>query len=272
MPYGSALIDTITSSGNLAITGNVSTSGNVTVANVSTSGTISATGNITGGNLTATGRIIAATFSTPLLMTSASLGTATAGNFEYDGKVPYFTPLGTQRGIIPGMQYYALSSGYTGTNSSGSQSVFGVGVTLSDSTQYMFEAVYAISRATGTTSHNWGLAFGGTATLNTIAYIVNGEYNGTSFTTTTTVMGNIKPGWFIQTAAQTQLVGSITTSGVYFAFMVKGYVSVSSGGTFIPQYYCSAAPGGAHVTAAGSYFAIYPIGATGSNISVGTWA
>ena len=72
-----------------------------------------------------------------ILVSNTTLGTATAGTMEYDGKVPYFTPLGTQRGIIPGMQYYALSSGYTGTNSSGSQSVFGVGVTLSDSTQYI---------------------------------------------------------------------------------------------------------------------------------------
>ena len=207
-----------------------------------------------------------------LLVANTALGTATAGTLEYDGKVPYFTPLGTQRGLIPGMQYYALSSGYTGTNSSGVQPVFGVGVTLSSSTQYMFEAVYAISRATGAASHNWGLAFGGTATLNTITYMISGQYNGTSFTTTTSTLGNIKPSWFIQTASQTQLIGGIASGGVYFTFMVKGYVSVSAGGTLIPQYYCSAAPGGAHVTAAGSYFAIYPIGTANNNISIGTWA
>jgi len=34
----------------------------------------------------------------------------------------------------------------------------------------------------------------------------------------------------------------------------------------------SAAPGGAYTTAIGSYFLIYPISASGANVSVGTWA
>ena len=47
MPYGTLALDTISTSGNLAITGNVATSGNLTITgNVSTSGSLSATGNI----------------------------------------------------------------------------------------------------------------------------------------------------------------------------------------------------------------------------------
>ena len=49
-------------------------------------------------------------------------------------------------------------------------------------------------------------------------------------------------------------------------------LSVNAGGTFIPQYSLSAAPGGAYTSQPGSYFLIYPVGASGANVSVGTWA
>jgi hypothetical protein len=55
-------------------------------------------------------------------------------------------------------------------------------------------------------------------------------------------------------------------------FVVKGVVSINAGGTFIPQYTLSAAPGGAYSTAAGSYIRINPLSASGANTSVGTWA
>ena len=54
--------------------------------------------------------------------------------------------------------------------------------------------------------------------------------------------------------------------------MIRGTVSIATGGTFIPQYSLSAAPGGAYTTQLGSYFLIYPLGASGSNTSIGTWA
>jgi hypothetical protein len=55
-------------------------------------------------------------------------------------------------------------------------------------------------------------------------------------------------------------------------FILKGTVSVNAGGTFIPQYTLSAAPGGAYSTAIGSYIRIAPVSASGSNTSVGAWA
>ena len=45
-----------------------------------------------------------------------------------------------------------------------------------------------------------------------------------------------------------------------------------AGGTFIPQYTLSAAPGGAYSTAAGSYISINPLSASGAATNVGTWA
>ena len=66
--------------------------------------------------------------------------------------------------------------------------------------------------------------------------------------------------------------GAITTATYQTYLWMRGTVSVNAGGTFIPQYGFTAAPGGSYTTGAGSYFLIYPVGASGSDISVGTWA
>ena len=55
-------------------------------------------------------------------------------------------------------------------------------------------------------------------------------------------------------------------------FVVKGVVSINAGGTFIPQYTLSAAPGGAYTMQIGGYMKINPIGASGANTNVGVWA
>ncbi len=204
-------------------------------------------------------------------LTPASLlSPAQTGQIEYNGTAQFFTPITTQRGVVPAEQLYVLNSGYAGANANTAQPVFGVGVTLAGSTFYAFEAVYAFSKTTGSTSHGFSLLFGGTATINSIAYQLNGQYNGTGFNATTSSVGNLQPN-FVQTASAFSLVTGITTNS-YIMLLVKGVISVNAGGTFIPQYQLSAAPGGAYTTAAGSYFKIYPIGGSGSNVNIGTWA
>ena len=108
------------------------------------------------------------------VLNADTLGTAVAGAFDYDGKVFYATPQGTQRGVVPGAQFFRLNADLVGANATGAQSLYGVGVTLSASTVYAFEAVYALSKSAGTTSHNFGYGFGGTATLNNIGFLVVG--------------------------------------------------------------------------------------------------
>ena len=61
-------------------------------------------------------------------------------------------------------------------------------------------------------------------------------------------------------------------SSVIIAGDPSGTVSVNAGGTFIPQYSLSAAPGGAYTTAAGSYMKISPLSASGSATNIGGWA
>ena len=205
-----------------------------------------------------------------LALTSDTLiGTAAAGNIEYSSPIFTGTPIGTQRGIVPTQQYYRLDSALVGSNATGAQSIFGVGVTLSASTVYEFEMIVAVSKSAGTTSHTFGVGFGGTASVNNIGYRLNVQNpSGTSFT----VVAIADYAMFVQTASNTVITGAQTSANLFISFVIKGTVSINAGGTFIPQYTLSAAPGGAYTTAIGSYIRIAPIGASGSNTSVGAWA
>jgi hypothetical protein len=202
------------------------------------------------------------------VLNADSLGTAAAGAFDYDGKVFYVTPQGTQRGVVPGAQFFRLDSGLAGANVSTAQNTFGVGVTLSSSTVYAFEGCIALTKSAGASTHTVGLGFGGTATLNNVIHVVTGiGKNATSGSS-----DNVAVGFYVNTASNTNTNATFASANAFLALNLKGTVSVNVGGTFTPQYTLSAAPGGAYTTAAGSYFMIYPIGASGANVNVGTWA
>jgi hypothetical protein len=215
--------------------------------------------------------IAAGTTTTPavLLTSGTNLTSATAGAIEYDGKVVYGTPIGTQRGIVPTQQYYRLNATVAGADVSTAQSIFGVGVTLSASTVYEFEMVFALAKTAGTTSHTVGCGFGGTATINNIlsTFIVNPSAAGSAIPTGSTSQIAVT-----NSVSNFSLTIAITLATATVMFVVKGVVSINAGGTFIPQYTLSAAPGGAYSTAAGSYIRINPLSASGANTSVGTWA
>jgi hypothetical protein len=204
-----------------------------------------------------------------LVLTAETLTTASAGTFECDTKVPYFTPQGLQRGVVPGMQYYRLNSALAGANSTAAQSILGAGVTLSSSTVYFFECIFATSKSAGTTSHNFQLNFGGTATVNNAAFVFTRAASVTSFTDVSSYQ---QLGGYIQSVANTTLVTGSTQATIFSTYTLRGTVSINAGGTFIPQYQLSAAPGGAYTVASGAYFLIYPISTSGSNTSVGEWA
>jgi hypothetical protein len=205
-----------------------------------------------------------------LVLTSDTLSSpAAAGQIEYTSPIFAATPIGTQRGIVPTQQYYRLDSAYAGSNATGAQSLFGVGVTLSASTVYEFEMLVPISKTAGTTLHTVALGFGGTATINNIGYMVHTP-NGNSSFNSAGAIAVLEA--FISTASATVISGSFNNAGLYLIFLIKGTVSINAGGTFIPQYTLSAAPGGAYSTAAGSYIRINPLSASGAATNVGTWA
>jgi hypothetical protein len=200
-----------------------------------------------------------------IVAASTPLTSAAAGAVEYDGKVVYSTPAG--RGVSPSMMFYRLDSGLVGANVNTAQNLFGVGVTLQASTVYAFEYKFSVTKSAGTISHTLGLGFGGTATINNILYFGNGN----SVTGSGSIYATSADNAVIATASNFVVTGSGTVANRLIFYSLSGTVSVNAGGTFIPQYTLSAAPGGAYTTNAGSCFAIWPIGAAGANTSVGPW-
>jgi hypothetical protein len=71
----------------------------------------------------------------PLVFTSGTnLTTASVGAMEFDGKLPYFTPSSTQRGVVPAGQYYRLNANDTGgQNIAVQQGIFSNGTSTASS-------------------------------------------------------------------------------------------------------------------------------------------
>lgn len=206
----------------------------------------------------------------PILVTAGTnLTTAVAGSIEYDGKAAYFTPQGTQRGVVPAVQTFRLNADLAGSNATGNQKIFGKDVTVSGSTVYAFRMRFVLSKTAGTTSHtiSVGLLGSGTATVNNILtqFFENSVAGAAgSATAVTRIVGTA--------SANTVLTGGLTTASSVHSFLIEGTISINAGGTLIPTYALSAAPGGAYSTLAGSYIEIWPIGASGADVNVGTWA
>ena len=205
------------------------------------------------------------------LQSGTNLTTAAAGAIEYDGKVIYSTPAG--RGVSPSMMFYRLDSALAGSNVTTAQNIFGVGVTLQSSTVYAFEMVATFTKTAGTTSHFFYIAFdGGTATFNNFfANNLCAAMQGAPSTNTNFSLGNVYIGT-TNTAAEVSYLSGIAGATRTLPFFFSGTFSISSGGTFLPKYRMSTAPGGAYSTMIGSYICIWPIGASGANTSVGPWA
>ena len=172
-------------------------------------------------------------------------------------------------GLIPGELIYRLNTAYTGTATTSAQSLLGVGVTVSGSTVYQFEAILSLSKSATASSHNVQLSFGGTATINNISYGWYGPQS--SITSYNDLTNGTTYSGFIQTASATTVGSPGATAAIYKIFLLKGIVSINAGGTFIPQYTTSVSVG-PYTTAIGSYFKLSPLGASGSNINIGAWA
>ena len=208
-----------------------------------------------------------------VLTADTLLGTTpTIGSVEFDGKAFYATAQGTQRGIIPGAQFFRLNSDLVGANVTTAQNTFGVTVTLSTSTIYAFEQYAVLAKTVGATAHILSAGFGGSATINNILCTAAVPYAGAVLPASFSALSGNVYGSVSNSAASIGIVGTISSAASTASVFIKGTVSINGGGTFTPQYTLSAAPGGAYSTVAGSYFLIYPIGASGANISVGAWA
>jgi len=205
------------------------------------------------------------------LQAGTNLTTAVAGAVEFDGKVIYSTPAG--RGVSPSMMFYRLNSDLAGANVTTAQSIFGVGATLQANTVYAFQLTIAFTRTAGTTSHFFYVSFdGGTATFNNFyANSICSSIQAAPPTNNNSAIGTTFVG-VTNSAAEFGYLSGIGGPIRTLFFQFSGTLSIASGGTFLPRYRMSTAPGGAYSTLAGSNIAIWPIGASGANTSVGPWA
>jgi hypothetical protein len=281
---GSGGVGFVSATGNVLASQQVIATGNVTGGNLVTAGSVSATGTITGGNLvignvTATGNLngaflnsrvrpnIGTTTLAALQLTAGDvLSTPGAGAFEYDGIVFYTTPTASRRGLAPSVSFRVQATNNTISDTTSAQAVFSSpsAITLDASTAYMFEAVYYITRAAGTTSHTLSTLFALGGTLTSMTY--------TADTTSTTgnALGAVSR--IYGTGATATVVTAASTSATEnITVVLRGIIKTNAGGTLTPQIQYSAAPGGAPTVLANSYIKLVPLG-TSAVASIGSWA
>lgn len=154
---------------------------------------------------------------------------------------------------------------FTGTNVNTPQPVFNTTedvITLPATSSFRMTGIYHI-HTTGTTSHQLGILFGGTATLTSIGYSADSTNAATEVT---------GAGSRIWIAVATVInITPATATATHHTVQIDGIVRTNAGGTFIPQYQWSAAPGVAGVTLANSFIQLEYMGLN-TRAAVGPWA
>lgn len=138
------------------------------------------------------------------------------------------------------------------------------GVTVASGMTYFMDGLLWLTRSAGTTSHTTSILFAGTAVLQSIMYWAD----ATAADGANQVADAIS---FANVATAIVVKGADTSATENIALVLRGSVRVTTGGTLIPQFQYSAAPGGTPTTKSGSYFRLRPAGSA-SIVNNGTWA
>jgi hypothetical protein len=170
----------------------------------------------------------------------------------------------------PALFYTNTLTPVTGNNALGTQNILGVGVTLLSNTLYEFHGNFNLYKSVGGTSHTFSFGWGGNATLNKILTNLLAQQSQIGFVT---FHASRVVNMYTMENKDSMIISSAITNTFYtINIQIQGIVSVATGGTLIPQYTLSAAPGGAYTTSAGSTFSLRPLGTAASPFSVGTWS
>lgn len=211
----------------------------------------------------------AAAGTAPIKLNSGTLMTAAeTGAVEYDGKLKYFTPASTARALSPTSYYYRKNSDTVLASNTAAQSWLGLtsGVTLQASTIYDVAGEFRFT-TTGTTSHTEAIGFTlTTATLSAATGIVVLRNNAS------TTAANGFANYITSTASGTTVITGALTTSQTVVYRIRGNLCINAGGQVNPVVQFSAAPGGTSTVTAGAWISFTPIGTTGSNVSIGTWA
>lgn len=171
--------------------------------------------------------------------------------------------------VWPYAEHFFISNtaDYTLTNAGAAEKCFNGStngqVTLPASMSYYFEWLVALTN-TGTTSHTWGLLFGGTASLTSGMGIGTGE---TATSNALTAVSNL----YSTTLGSVLVLTAASTSATENVVMTyRGVIRINVTGTLIPQIKASAATSGTAKVLANSHFRMSPIGADTSAF-LGPW-
>jgi len=191
--------------------------------------------------------------------------TPEAGAIEYDSKVAYFSPEGSNRGVVGAEYFICLSGTNTLANSAAEQALFdsvGGGVLTLPVGTYFFESVISLSSMSGTSGN---LAFdilgAGTAVLGSVLYRADGRdgaINNAVATTGSMMNQGQSPAAIVSAATSTEL-----------QVVMNGTFRITAAGTIIPSV--TLANAAAAVVRIGSYFRCHCVGSQTVQ-TVGQWS
>lgn len=137
-------------------------------------------------------------------------------------------------------------------------------VAVAGSTSYFVEGMLYLTRSAGTTSHSTQIAFGGTATITSLAVLVFCKEGDTN------AIADCDCVW-MTSASATTVKGASTSATENTLVMIRGIIRINGSGTLIPQFQYTSAPGGAPTVKANTYFRLWPIG-DNTVATRGTWS
>lgn len=234
------------------------------------------TSGVSGATPTAWLQIAAGTSTkAPIVLGSGTnLSTAAAGAIEYNGTTVLATPIGTERGIVTSPQYYVNNATRTGPAAATTfVNILPVNPSLTASTRYSFEIYFAITKTSANACTGAiGFAITGTAPAAMSYSIVS-----TTGATQPTVAAASYMSNYITTGFATAVVAtaaSAAAANTYHTVKITGTIDTGAGAitSFAPQFQYSTGAPTASTFQVGAYMYIYPLSASASATSVGTWA
>jgi len=201
------------------------------------------------------------------LVSTALVGSGSAGAEEYDGKVFYQTSVASSRQVTQTMQFVTVQgSDVSLSNSSTSaQNIFASGgdvLSLAASTTYQFDAQLFVG--TGSTPHTTALALSASSAFTSILY------QSQLWKTNTGSVGLVTPYILDVSSSSSTVLNSSSTSNLT-TIVVRGLLRTNLASTMTPQITFDAGPGGTCAVKTESFFRIWPLG-TNTVTAVGNWA
>lgn len=204
-----------------------------------------------------TSRNVEAANTTFTSTTSGAVPSSGGGIFKFlRSDASWFTPIGF---------FKVLAANESVTDGNTAQPWFPTagGVTVPDDTTFYMRGRLVLIDV-GANARTIALSFGGTATISAIDYYALQD-DGTALD----AVGTLNDTTFVTAATATLVSGSDTTATINIT--IDGIMRVSDGGTIIPQFTWSAAPGGTPLVKRNSFIFLTPIGSDTVS-SQGTWA